>query len=148
MDHRQTEARCEVHYLYRSSLLILFGLHGLQRREALGRGKDPRDRIDGHALGLEEGDTACVRNCLSAATGFRQVHRIPRCGIVEFGRGRQSLLGKAVTVPTADAGDEVAWWHRSRPVRNHLLELRDRSRRLDDPYFMPGIDAAADEMDM
>src|SRR5262249_19420225 len=56
MDHRQTEARCEVHYLYRSSLLILFGLHGLQRREALGRGKDPSDRIHGHALGLEEGD--------------------------------------------------------------------------------------------
>src|SRR6476661_10820374 len=102
--------------------------------------------VHGDALGLEKDDAACVRDRLTATTSLREIHRVPRCSGIELGQGRQSLFGEAVTVPTANASDEVGSGHGSRPVRYHLLKLRDRGRGLNDPHFVTRIDSAADEM--
>src|SRR5262245_36347797 len=71
MDHRQADARSKVHHLCGSPLFVFLGLYGLKRRQSLSGRKRASGGVHSDALGLEEGDTACVRDRLATATGFR-----------------------------------------------------------------------------
>src|SRR5581483_4561079 len=125
-------------------------LNRLQRRERL-TGVQGAIGIHRDAARGEEARAGAVRDG-AARAGGREIDRNARRRGVELGHRGEALLGKAVDVPAADAGDEVDQVRSRLHLQlgnaraDHLLELGDRCRRLDDAYLVSWVLAAAQEV--